>query len=145
MKNFRFLFLHLMIVLLRRTVKCSWSDSQRCYRDYVYVFMSSNIDAAEAEVTVSVTRFSMCEVNKPRVCAIHSHRDTHNMQDSYLNSIFAFTDTSPYSVLFKYTDLLLIYSSKIWQILWNSALYSKFHFYDWIPRFCPHFPHCRKS
>ncbi len=42
---------------------------------------------------------------------------------------------------FKYTDLLLIYSSKIWQISWHSALNSKFRFYDWIPRFHPRFPH----
>ncbi len=42
---------------------------------------------------------------------------------------------------FKYTDLLLIYSSKIWQIPWHSALNSEFSFYDWIPRFHLRFPH----
>lgn len=31
-------------------------------------------------------------------------------------------------------------SFKIWQILWHSALHSKFSFRT-VPRFCPHFPH----
>ncbi len=42
---------------------------------------------------------------------------------------------------FKCNNLLLINSSKLWQIPWHSALNCKFHFYDWIPRFRPRFLH----
>ncbi len=38
-------------------------------------------------------------------------------------------------------DLLLINSSKLWQIPWHSALNCQFRFYDWIPRFRPRFLH----
>ncbi len=31
--------------------------------------------------------------------------------------------------------MFLIYSFKVWQIPWHSALYGKFYFYDWIPWF----------
>ncbi len=58
-----------------------------------------------------------------------------------------FTDTSNRQIhipfWFKCTALLLMHLSKMCQILWHSdsVLYRKFSFYDWIPRFCPRFPH----
>ncbi len=51
------------------------------------------------------------------------------------------TDTSPCLRLNKCTALLVIYSSRICQILWRSTLYCKFIFFDWFPRFCLCFPH----
>ncbi len=57
--------------------------------------MSSFSEAADAENTASVAHFCVCVCvcvcvwSKPRVCAIHIYRDTQNMQNSYLNSIFA--------------------------------------------------------
>ncbi len=44
-------------------------------------------------------------------------------------------------IWFKCNDLLLINSSKLWQIPWHSVLNCKFRFYDWIPRFRPRFLH----
>ncbi len=58
--------------------------------DVVHVFMSSFSETADAEVTASVTRASvcMCAVNETaRLC--HSLTEMQNMQDSYLNSVFA--------------------------------------------------------
>ncbi len=46
--------------------------------------MYSYIQGAEAEITLNFTRSLI--VNET---AIHSHRDKQNMQDSYLNGIFA--------------------------------------------------------
>ncbi len=65
------------------------------------------------------------------------------MQDSYLNSILWLNIYRHLSIViwFKCTYLLLIYSSKICQILWHSVLYSKYNFYDWTPQFRPHFLH----
>ncbi len=54
----------MMIVFSKETVKCSWSDSQGSSRDYVYVFMYTCIEAAEAENTISIARLSMCVVNE---------------------------------------------------------------------------------
>ncbi len=58
--------------------------------DVVHVFMSSFSETADAEVTASVTCASVC------VCAVnetahlcHSLTKMQNMQDSYLNSVFA--------------------------------------------------------
>ncbi len=64
------------------TVKYSWSDSQGSSEDVVHVFMSSFSEAADAEVTVSATRFSLCVVNETNyiiisVSVIHSFRDDH--------------------------------------------------------------------
>ncbi len=58
--------------------------------DVVHVFMSSFSETADAENTVSITRASvcMCAVNETaRLC--HSLTEMQNMQDSYLNSVFA--------------------------------------------------------
>ncbi len=58
--------------------------------DVVHVFMSSFSETADAENTVSITRSSMyvCAVNETaRLC--HSLTEMQNMQDSYLNSVFA--------------------------------------------------------
>ncbi len=40
--------------------KCSRSDSQGSSGDVVHVFMSSFSETADAEITVSVTRASVC-------------------------------------------------------------------------------------
>ncbi len=56
------------------------------YRDTVF----SHIAQPYAEVTTSITRASvcMCAVNETaRLC--HSLTEMQNMQDSYLNSVFA--------------------------------------------------------
>ncbi len=58
--------------------------------DVVHVFMSSFSETADAENTASITRSSvcMCAVNETaRLC--HSLTEMQNMQDSYLNSVFA--------------------------------------------------------
>ncbi len=58
--------------------------------DVVHVFMSSFSETADAEVTASVTSASvcMCAVNETAgLC--HSLTEMQNMQDSYLNSVFA--------------------------------------------------------
>ncbi len=58
--------------------------------DVVRVFMSSFSETADAEVTASITRASVCvcAVNETaRLC--HSLTEMQNMQDSYLNSVFA--------------------------------------------------------
>ncbi len=58
--------------------------------DVVHVFMSSFSETADAENTASITRASvcMCAVNETaRLC--HSLTEMQNMQDSYLNSVFA--------------------------------------------------------
>ncbi len=58
--------------------------------DVVHVFMSSFSETADAEVTASVTCASVCvcAVNETaRLC--HSLTEMQNMQDSYLNSVFA--------------------------------------------------------
>ncbi len=58
--------------------------------DVVHVFMSSFSETADAENTASFTRSSvcMCAVNETaRLC--HSLTEMQNMQDSYLNSVFA--------------------------------------------------------
>ncbi len=52
--------------------------------------MSSFSETADAENTASITRSSvcMCAVNETaRLC--HSLTEMQNMQDSYLNSVFA--------------------------------------------------------
>ncbi len=46
------------------TVKCSWSDSASSSGDVVHVFMSLFSETADAEVTASITRFSMCVCSK---------------------------------------------------------------------------------
>ncbi len=72
------------------TVKCSWSDSPSNSGDVVHVFMSSFSETADAENTARITRASvcMCAVNETaRLC--HSLTEMQNMQDSYLNSVFA--------------------------------------------------------
>ncbi len=70
-------------------VKCSSSDSPSSSGDVVHVFMSSFSETADAENTASITRSScMCAVNETaRLC--HSLTEMQNMQDSYLNSVFA--------------------------------------------------------
>ncbi len=58
--------------------------------DIVHVFMSSFSETADAEVTASVTCASVCvcAVNETaRLC--HSLTEMQNMQDSYLNCVFA--------------------------------------------------------
>ncbi len=57
--------------------------------DVVRVFMSSFSETADAEVTASVTcAVCVCAVNETaRLC--HSLTEMQNMQDSYLNSVFA--------------------------------------------------------
>ncbi len=45
-------------------VKCSKSDSQSSSGDVVHVFMSSFSETADAEITTSVTRASICVVNE---------------------------------------------------------------------------------
>ncbi len=74
--------------------------------------MSSFSEMADAEVTASITRASVCvcAVNETaRLC--HSLTEMQNMQDSYLKCFcgLIFIDTSR----FKCTDLLLINSSKL--------------------------------
>ncbi len=54
--------------------------------------MYSYIETAEAENTerASCTLQYVSNISKRNhIYAIHSHWDTHNMQDSYLNGIFA--------------------------------------------------------
>ncbi len=46
------------------TVKCSWSDSASSSGDVVHVLMSSFSETADAEVTASITGFSMCVCSK---------------------------------------------------------------------------------
>ncbi len=58
--------------------------------DVVHVFMSSFSETADAEKTPRAARASvcMCAVNETaRLC--HSLTEMQNMQDSYLNSVFA--------------------------------------------------------
>ncbi len=59
--------------------------------DVVHVFMSSFSETADAENTASSTRFSMYVCSRlnetARLC--HSLTKMQNMQDSYLNSVFA--------------------------------------------------------
>ncbi len=58
--------------------------------DVVHVFMSSFSETADAENTARITRASvcMCAVNETAgLC--HSLTEMQNMQDSYLNSVFA--------------------------------------------------------
>ncbi len=57
---------------------------------FMYLFMSSFSETADAENTASITRASvcMCAVNETaRLC--YSLTAMQNMQDSYLNSVFA--------------------------------------------------------
>ncbi len=66
--------------------------------DVVHVFMSSFSETADAEVTASIRRASvcMCAVNETaRLC--HSLTEMQNMQDSYLKCFcgLIFIDTSP--------------------------------------------------
>ncbi len=73
-------------------VKCLLRDSQSSSRNYDRVFMYSYIETAEAENTerASCTLQYVSNISKRNpIYAIHSHWDTHNMQDSYLNGIFA--------------------------------------------------------
>ncbi len=63
-----------------------WLSEQLC----IYVFMSSFSETADAENTARITRarVCMCAVNETaRLC--HSLTEMQNMQDSYLNSVFA--------------------------------------------------------
>ncbi len=56
----------------------------------LFMYLSSFSETADAEVTASVTCASvcMCAVNETaRLC--HSLTEMQNMQDSYLNSVFA--------------------------------------------------------
>ncbi len=58
--------------------------------DVVHVFMSSFSETVDAENTASITHASVCvcAVNETtRLC--HSLTEMQNMQDSYLNSVFA--------------------------------------------------------
>ncbi len=61
-----------------------------------------------------------------RASAPLRQRDMQNMQDSYLNSILQpnIQTLVHIALWFMCTDQLL---AKIWQILWHSALYSKFY------------------
>ncbi len=70
---------------------CIWydaifTDSQSSSGD-VHVFMSSFSEKADAEISMSITRASACVVNETARLR-HSHRDTQNMQDLYLNNLF---------------------------------------------------------
>ncbi len=49
--------------------------------------MSSFSEKADAEISMSITRASACVVNETARLR-HSHRDTQNMQDLYLNNLF---------------------------------------------------------
>ncbi len=67
------------------TVKCSSSDSPSSSGDVVGVFMSSFMLRTPRAARASVC---MCAVNETaRLC--HSLTKMQNMQDSYLNSVFA--------------------------------------------------------
>ncbi len=69
---------------------------------------------------------------------INSHRDSQNMTCGLYIQILVHV-----AIRFKYNYLLLINSSKLWQIPWHSVLNCKFRFYDWISRFHPRFLHRR--
>ncbi len=67
------------------TVKCSSSDYLSSSGDVVRVFMSSFMLKTPRAARASVC---MCAVNETaRLC--HSLTEMQNMQDSYLNSVFA--------------------------------------------------------
>ncbi len=86
-----------------------------------------------------------CVCSKKTARLLHSYRD---MVDAEHAGLCKLTFAAWYlqilvhiTIWFKCNDLLLINSSKLWQIPWHSALNCKFRFYDWIPRFRPCFLH----
>ncbi len=113
--------------------------SEQFWRCCIYVL----IETADAEITASFTRVSVYVVNKTaRLCHSFIHTETQNMQESYLNRLLRLNIYRYYmAIWFKCNDLLLINSSKLWQIPWHSVLNCKFRFYNWIPRFRPRFMH----
>ncbi len=93
------------------------------------------------------TRFSLCSKQNPFIPShsfIHSFTQRHRICRIHIWIDFCgliFTDTSHMAIWFKCNYLLLINSSKLWQIPWHSVLNYKFCFYNWIPRFRPRFLH----
>ena len=68
------------------TVKCLWSDSEQFWWCCLCIYVL--IETADAEITASVTRFSLCsKQTRTSLPFIHSHRDAQNMQDSYFNQL----------------------------------------------------------
>ncbi len=106
------------------------------YCSCIYVL----IETADAEITVSAVY----------VCSKQNRASAPFIQRSaeHAGFIFKWTFAAWYlqilvhiAIWFKCNDLLLINSSKLWQIPWHSALNCKFRFYVWIPRFSPRFLH----
>ncbi len=110
----------------------------RAVLEIMFVFMYSYIEAENTATSASDTHASvwnrasapLISTETCRMCRIHIL--------SFCRLIF--TDIVHIMFWFKCTDLLLIYSSKMWHIPWHSAL-QEFHFYDWILRTSPCFPH----
>ncbi len=111
-------------------VKCSWSDSDQFWKycSCIYVL----IETADAEITASVTCAVYITLTLVKKCA--SAPFTQKCAE-HARFIFKFTFAASYLqilvhivIWFKCNDLLLINSSKLWQIPWHSALNCKFRF-----------------
>ncbi len=108
----------------------------RTVLELLFIYLCPHWDCRRASHALYVTL-----VNKPCICSIH--RVLQNMQDSYLNRLMLRNVYKYHIVIwFKYNDLFLINSSKLWHLLWHSVLKCKFCFYDWILQFHLRFLHC---
>ncbi len=109
------MFFDMMAVFLK--LKRSWSDEVCVHRPHI----------VRQKTNKTMQAPCVCVIVCANETAPFIHRD---MRDSYLTSLFSviFTDTSLYWDLI--LSVLFIYLSKIWQILWHSALFSNLVFLD---------------
>ncbi len=98
-----------------------------CVYDMTVVFLNSLNTLKTLQASCAL------EFVKPCVCAILSHRVTHDMQDSYFNSsLFLRFNIHRHKSMSQFDCFFLQLLTYLWfiypKLLWHSNLYSKFHF-----------------